>query len=83
VGAGIGYHEVVAGHTTAGELRRLVEKLVPGDGANSYSLGNSLCPGAVTRSRGRDDLAKSGEVDIDVARPVAGTRHRDARRIAA
>ena len=28
--AGIGYHEVVAGHTTAGELRRLVEKLVPG-----------------------------------------------------
>ena len=27
---GIGYHEVVAGHTTAGELRRLVEKLVPG-----------------------------------------------------
>ena len=31
-GAGIGYHEVVAGHTTAGELRRLVEKLVPGGG---------------------------------------------------
>ncbi len=28
--AGIGYHEVVAGHTTAGELRRLVEKLVLG-----------------------------------------------------
>ena len=28
--AGIGYHEVVAGHTTPGELRRLVEKLVPG-----------------------------------------------------
>ena len=27
--AGIGYHEVVAGHTTAGKLRRLVEKLVP------------------------------------------------------
>lgn len=27
--AGIGYHEVVAGHTTPGELRRLVEKLVP------------------------------------------------------
>ncbi|GGD88662.1 hypothetical protein GCM10011515_05410 [Tsuneonella deserti] len=27
--AGIGYHEVVAGHTTAGELRRLVAKLVP------------------------------------------------------
>ena len=27
--AGIGYHEVVAGHTTAGELRRLVQKLVP------------------------------------------------------
>jgi hypothetical protein len=27
--AEIGYHEVVAGHTTAGELRRLVEKLVP------------------------------------------------------
>ncbi|WP_340588881.1 DUF2726 domain-containing protein [Erythrobacter alti] len=29
--AGIGYHEVVAGHTTPSELRQLVEKLVPGD----------------------------------------------------
>jgi hypothetical protein len=29
--AGIGYHEVVAGHTTPAELKRLVEKLVPGD----------------------------------------------------
>ena len=28
--AGIGYHEVVAGHTTPSELRALVEKLVPG-----------------------------------------------------
>ena len=28
--AGIGYHEVVAGHTTAGKRLRLVEKLVPG-----------------------------------------------------
>jgi hypothetical protein len=27
--AGIGYHEVVAGHTTPSELRALVEKLVP------------------------------------------------------
>ena len=27
--AGIGYHEVVAGHTTPAELRTLVEKLVP------------------------------------------------------
>ncbi|MAS03531.1 MAG: hypothetical protein CL534_02360 [Ahrensia sp.] len=27
--AGIGYHEVVAGHTTPSELRLLVEKLVP------------------------------------------------------
>ena len=27
--AGIGYHEVVAGHTTPGDLRTLVEKLVP------------------------------------------------------
>ena len=27
--AGIGYHEVVAGHTTPKELRRLVERLVP------------------------------------------------------
>jgi hypothetical protein len=30
--AGIGYHEVVAGHTTPAELRRLVEKLVPSSG---------------------------------------------------
>ncbi|QPC99053.1 DUF2726 domain-containing protein [Qipengyuania soli] len=29
--AGIGYHEVVAGHTTPSELRALVEKLVPGE----------------------------------------------------
>jgi Protein of unknown function (DUF2726) len=28
--AGIGYHEVVAGHTTPSDLKRLVEKLVPG-----------------------------------------------------
>lgn len=28
--AGVGYHEIVAGHTTPGELRALVEKLVPG-----------------------------------------------------
>ena len=27
--AGIGYHEVVAGHTTPGELKALVDKLVP------------------------------------------------------
>lgn len=27
--AGIGYHEIVAGHSTPGELKRLVEKLVP------------------------------------------------------
>jgi hypothetical protein len=27
--AGIGYHEVVAGHTTPAELKRLVEKLAP------------------------------------------------------
>ena len=31
--AGIGYHEIVAGHTTPGELKRLVEKLVPASGA--------------------------------------------------
>lgn len=30
--AGIGYHEVVAGHTTPSELKALVEKLVPGGG---------------------------------------------------
>ena len=28
--AGIGYHEVVSGHTTPGELKRLVDRLVPG-----------------------------------------------------
>lgn len=31
--AGIGYHEIVAGHTTPGELKRLIEKLVPVGGA--------------------------------------------------
>ncbi len=41
--AGIGYHEVVAGHTTVGELKRLVEKLVPGSDGLPYRnlLGNS------------------------------------------
>ncbi|MBX7539573.1 DUF2726 domain-containing protein [Qipengyuania sphaerica] len=29
--AGIGYHEIVAGHTTPSELRTLVEKLVPAE----------------------------------------------------
>lgn len=33
--AGIGYHEVVAGHTTPAELKRLVEKLVPGIGCSA------------------------------------------------
>ena len=32
--AGIGYHEVVAGHTTPSELRRLVERLVPEETGN-------------------------------------------------
>lgn len=27
--AGVGYHEIIAGHTTPSELKRLVEKLVP------------------------------------------------------
>ena len=30
--AGFGYHAVVAGHTTAAELRRLVGKLMPEGG---------------------------------------------------
>lgn len=33
--AGIGYHEVVAGHTTPSDLRLLVDKLVPSDGTAS------------------------------------------------
>ena len=40
-GAGIGTHEVVAGHTTAGELRRLVEKFVPGGGLVFQLLATS------------------------------------------
>lgn len=31
--AGIGYHEIVAGHTTPADLRALVERLVPAGGA--------------------------------------------------
>ena len=30
--AGIGYHEIVAGHMTPAELKVLVEKLVPAPG---------------------------------------------------
>jgi hypothetical protein len=44
--AGIGYHEVVAGHTTPSELRALVEKIVPagygvtrGDGQGMRAVG--------------------------------------------
>ncbi|MGB3712538.1 MAG: DUF2726 domain-containing protein [Erythrobacter sp.] len=41
--AGIGYHEIVAGHTTAGELRALVEKLVPSlESASSKSDGEQV-----------------------------------------
>lgn len=38
VAAGIGYHEVVPGQTIAGELRRLVEKLVPEGGGDRNSI---------------------------------------------
>lgn len=31
--AGIGYHEVIAGHTTPTDLKRLVDKLVPAAGS--------------------------------------------------
>jgi hypothetical protein len=41
--AGIGYHEVVAGQTTPGDLRRLVEKLVP---RRSGSDHPDIAPGA-------------------------------------
>ena len=33
--AGIGYHEIVAGHTTPAELKRLIEKLVPAPGSSA------------------------------------------------
>lgn len=33
--AGIGYHEIVAGHTTPGDLRALVERLVPASAGNN------------------------------------------------
>jgi hypothetical protein len=35
--AGIGYYEVVAGHTTPTELRRLIDKLVPGKTSQAAS----------------------------------------------
>lgn len=40
--AGIGWHEVVAGHTTAGELRALVEKLVPAIAADPAARASRL-----------------------------------------
>jgi hypothetical protein len=43
--AGIGYHEVVAGHTTPAELRRLVEKLVDPPEAISGEIGRSARSG--------------------------------------
>lgn len=47
--AGIGYHEVVAGHTTPSELRALVEKLVP------QGFGGARARGALLRSAGASD----------------------------
>jgi hypothetical protein len=41
--AGIGYHEIVAGHTTPSELRALVEKLVP---VAASSLSTAAAPSA-------------------------------------
>lgn len=40
--AGIGYHEVVAGHTTPSELRALVEKLVPGAHGGATELREAV-----------------------------------------
>jgi hypothetical protein len=40
--AGIGYHEVVAGHTTPAELKRLVEKLVPEATADIRARGGHV-----------------------------------------
>jgi hypothetical protein len=45
--AGIGYHEVVAGHTTPADLRRLVEKLVPKPAPTQEAEPRSL-PGATS-----------------------------------
>ena len=39
--ASIGYHEIVAGHTTPAELRRLVEKLVPAGSFDDTQFGCS------------------------------------------
>lgn len=39
--AGIGYHEVVAGHTTPAELRALVEKLVPAGRGSGKTFGRA------------------------------------------
>lgn len=40
--AGIGYHEVVAGHTTPSELRALVEKLVPAGRGTTRDGGETV-----------------------------------------
>lgn len=47
--AGIGYHEVVAGHTTPAELKLLVEKLVP---MGERPRAPSLAPMAVAKKVG-------------------------------
>lgn len=44
MGAGIGTHEVVAGHIIAGELRRLVDKLVLGGGGALGMLSVAYVP---------------------------------------
>ena len=58
--AGIGYHEVVAGHTTPSELRALVEKLVPG---HNSRIGSSAAQIVFSK------LAANGLVSLTMVGP--------------
>jgi hypothetical protein len=57
--AGIGYHEVRAGHTTPSELGALVERLVP-----SAVLDHRDRPQALTRRRQNWRAASLGATSI-------------------
>jgi hypothetical protein len=54
--AGIGYHEVVAGHTTPSELRRLVEKLVDKPAAAQQRHARATSDPTVSGASGKIDL---------------------------
>lgn len=81
--AGIGYHEVGAGHTTPTELKRLVEKLVP---ELSLPRAETSCSRQLERSDRSDRVAVNGSPPVSFRARTGGPASfwvRRARRLQA